>query len=84
MQWTQLLALSLAACAYASPVESPSNEEPTDSTDQSELSVNFINSPPVVNLGYAIYKGSNDPTTGWNTFFNVKYAAPPTGMSKQL
>ncbi|RPA83467.1 alpha/beta-hydrolase [Ascobolus immersus RN42] len=34
---------------------------------------------PVVDLGYARYAGLTNTQTGYNTFFNVKYAAPPTG-----
>jgi hypothetical protein len=35
---------------------------------------------PVVDLGYARYAGLTNTQTGYNTFFNVKYAAPPTGL----
>jgi hypothetical protein len=34
---------------------------------------------PVVDLGYARYAGLTNTQTGYNTFFNVKYAAPATG-----
>ena len=34
---------------------------------------------PIVNLGYARYKGKSDPATGYDTFFGMRYAAPPVG-----
>ncbi|KAJ4290022.1 hypothetical protein N0V88_006823 [Collariella sp. IMI 366227] len=33
----------------------------------------------VVNLGYAKYRGSNNPATGLNTWKGIRYAAPPVG-----
>ncbi|EIN14592.1 alpha/beta-hydrolase [Punctularia strigosozonata HHB-11173 SS5] len=36
-------------------------------------------SAPLVDLGYAQYQGSLDPTTNVTSFLGVRYAAPPTG-----
>ena len=34
---------------------------------------------PIVDLGYAQYKGSYDPASGYDTFFGMRFAAPPVG-----
>ena len=34
---------------------------------------------PIVDLGYARYKGASDPASGYDTFFGMRFAAPPTG-----
>ncbi|KAH7928321.1 alpha/beta-hydrolase [Leucogyrophana mollusca] len=36
-------------------------------------------SAPIVDLGYASYQGSLDPTTNVTTFKGIRYAAPPLG-----
>jgi hypothetical protein len=36
-------------------------------------------SPPVVDLGYAMYQGSTDPSTNISSFLGIRYAAPPIG-----
>ncbi|KIM74427.1 hypothetical protein PILCRDRAFT_801127 [Piloderma croceum F 1598] len=36
-------------------------------------------SPSVVDLGYATYRGSTDPSTNVTSFLSIRYAAPPTG-----
>lgn len=33
----------------------------------------------IVNLGYATYQGSTDPTSNITSFLGVRYGAPPTG-----
>ena len=35
---------------------------------------------PVVNLGYAQYRGIPNSTYGVTSFFGIRYAAPPTGL----
>ena len=34
---------------------------------------------PIVDLGYAQYKGKSDPASGYDTFFGMHFAAPPVG-----
>lgn len=36
-------------------------------------------SGPVVDLGYARYKGTSDPATGYDNYFGMRFAAPPVG-----
>ena len=68
MQWSSLLTLAVASLVCAGPITSPESQP-----------VSKRQSGPIVNLGYAAYQGVSDPVTGYNTFYNVKYAAPPTG-----
>ena len=34
---------------------------------------------PIVDLGYARYKGTSDPASGYDTYFGMHFAAPPVG-----
>jgi hypothetical protein len=34
---------------------------------------------PIVDLGYAKYQGSTDPSTNISTFLSIRYAIPPIG-----
>ena len=36
-------------------------------------------SPQIVDLGYAIYQGNFNSTSGITDFFGIRYAAPPVG-----
>ncbi|KIM92462.1 hypothetical protein PILCRDRAFT_57046 [Piloderma croceum F 1598] len=58
-------------CAiFISLVSSSSLREPGTSRDDS---------PSVVDLGYATYRGSTDPSTNITSFLSIRYAAPPIG-----
>nr|AEN99944.1 carboxylesterase [Dactylellina cionopaga] len=39
-------------------------------------------SSPQVDLGYAVYQGSRNVTSGLDTYFGIRYAVPPTGSSR--
>ena len=43
------------------------------------LSVALAQRAPIVDLGYAQYKGNYDPASGYDTFFGMRFAAPPVG-----
>lgn len=40
----------------------------------------FIQTAPIVDLGYAKYRGSMNKVTGNIEFLGVRYAAAPTGI----
>jgi hypothetical protein len=66
--WTLLVVL-----AFSSPLQEYENRH------------TFRNSvEPVVDLGYAKYQGSTDPSTNISSFLSIRYAAPPIGKPKLL
>ncbi|KIM91618.1 hypothetical protein PILCRDRAFT_810905 [Piloderma croceum F 1598] len=57
----------LVVLAFSSPLQEYENRR------------TFRNSEPVVDLGYAKYQGSTDPSTNISSFLSIRYAAPPIG-----
>ncbi|KAF2011837.1 alpha/beta-hydrolase [Aaosphaeria arxii CBS 175.79] len=47
--------------------------------DSNIRSINYNESSLQVDLGYAVYEGVANSTTGLNTFKGIRFAAPPTG-----
>lgn len=42
-------------------------------------SANPTPTSPIIDLGYARYRGSTNTTSGYDTFFGMRFAAPPVG-----
>ncbi|KAI1609657.1 carboxylesterase type B [Exophiala viscosa] len=70
----------LLACCVASVQSDPRPYAPFLRGRQ--LSSNSNASSLEVNLGYGIYQGYNNATTGLNLWKGIRYAAPPTGSSR--
>ncbi|KZF20748.1 alpha/beta-hydrolase [Xylona heveae TC161] len=68
----------VAAIAIASPVPRDSPFEDMLSKRQSAP----MNSSLMVDLGYEMYNGVHNSTSGLNTWLGIRYAAPPTGQMR--
>ncbi|KAF1944125.1 acetylcholinesterase precursor [Clathrospora elynae] len=64
--------LSLSAATLASPQSRPFNHALRERQ-------NLGNDPLTVDLGYGVYRGYANASTGINTWRGIRFAAPPTG-----
>ncbi|TVY68904.1 Carboxylesterase patB [Lachnellula suecica] len=67
----------IAACSLG--LSTPYNPRPFDEAHLKPRASTNATAPLQVDLGYAVYKGFNDNTTGLNLWRGIRFAAPPIG-----
>jgi hypothetical protein len=73
----------LAAAAFSSlGLSTPLNPLPSHEVLQKRQNSTNETSSLQVDLGYSIYEGFNDNTTGLDLWQGIRYAAPPTGSMR--
>jgi hypothetical protein len=67
------LSIAVLCAIFIAPVSSSLLSEPGTRI------LSRDDSPPIVDLGYAMYQGSTNSSTNISSFYSIRFAAPPIG-----